>query len=330
MKSITKLLAQIVFLFFTGVSCSKKVNCEVHLVENNESMIVIPMKLNGRTHNFIWDSGTTISCIFGDILTDSDIEMSKDSLLFRLYQRKQDAVYYKTKKVNVQIGDGDFSSTFLVSDDFGGVDSVSGVIGQDIINLFYWEFDWSKNRVAISSAPFIINDTPVLTLESDKKSQKLPYVNLLLNDTTRYEFFIDTGMPGVDVKYEDLRLFYDFKLYTSGKEGLIIWNSFVSVLPNKMQINTNDAERGRVFDSIQINNFHIDKAYIVVDDHDFYKGISEVYVSLNFFKRFSRMYYDPFNHSVKLYIDTHPDHNLYSGKDIDEYFKLLHQTMRKS
>ena len=312
--------------------------------------VIIPITINGKSYRFLFDTGYSHSCISKSLAKNIGIKKSNLSVIGTPLQTKKEVTRATTEYLNWHIKDIKLNSQLIISDiPYLSVDNqLDGIIGQDIIIQYYWLFDFVNSTVQISSKPIEIENSPALSLEfnggtkpkysrrlnSNIRTEKpLPYCNILLNDTMSAIMMFDTGMH-MPVIYNNKRIVYDFMLVGT-KTTNFLW-SYLSncqkqdkIIISKQYITDQDTvtvESGQMIESLKLNDFGPITTLIKLDIDDFYKEKEELgisgYISANFMRRFSRMYYDPFSENIKFYKSDNDKEVVYTVEEIKDLLNI--------
>lgn len=170
MKNLVLIICFIPSLFYSQItSKTKSSNTETISFISDGGLIIFKGKINGIDANIMWDNGFSVSGI-NEILA-TDLKLSK-------LDTKIDGTNFNGKIIplnqffakSLQIGDKTVSNVKLLSVDlnFPTTLKIDAVLGADIINQFYWDFNFDENEITISKKlinkeftqkiPFIINE----------------------------------------------------------------------------------------------------------------------------------------------------------------------------
>ena len=297
-----------------------------------ENYIFIPITINGQTFRFLWDTGYSYSTISENFAKNISVKKTSTTREVATLQTKKIEIDTISEKIEWSIKSLKLNSQFTITDYFHFLPnhSLDGIIGQDIISQFCWFFDLINSTVQISSKPIKIEEEPSFSLNllySDAS-----YCNILFNDTISSLIFFDTGMDGILSRHENKQLKYDFMLISADTVNSL-WSYLHSLsisqkskhIFEKPHITNQDTIMipfCAIIDSLKIDDFEPFTTLVMHDVNDFYRskekqGISGV-ITTSFLKRFSKMYYDPFNKIIKFYKSDN-DKGLYTGQEIYEF-----------
>lgn len=298
------------------------------------SLILVPVTINGKTYDFLWDTGCTYSGISQKIFDQCNLTGSGDSILSSVFMTKKQTMYELTEPVNCSIGDIAVSRPLVRYYDIMPYapsettnNPIHGILGADVIHSFYWLFNLTGNNAIMSNEPIAIDEPAQLVLDFSQSPTKTLYCTVILNDTLKANMVLDTGMPG-SFAYcnspETIDFGYDFMVVTSDINKSL-W-PYLSKVQKKIKLFTavgEDRESGRVLDSLKINNFGPITTHIQLDVDDYHKSTNDKgvqgYITAMFMRRFSKMYYDPYANKIHLY-KSESDKGLYTGEELKELF----------
>ncbi|WP_279096855.1 aspartyl protease family protein [Bacteroides acidifaciens] len=179
----------ILTLLILLVSCSPKQETKYYFKEQEEEGWLIPVRIGEESYDFLFDTGSSSSCIEQKIALKLKLQ-TIDSLL--VYREKYKEITYHdlTEKITFSIADTPMNLSFYISD--------RNIIGTDIINKYHWSFNRSdttfqlqeknipiEKRVSdiVYKKKYHFNDTKV----------RVPVVDLLINDTISIPLLFDSG-----------------------------------------------------------------------------------------------------------------------------------------
>lgn len=288
------------------------------------NFITIQVEINGHNSVFIWDTGCWNTTINTNRAKELDIKLSDDIGVSRILQIKKEAKFKISKPTPIKVNNREVKVKLCVGDSYKNIfpDQIAGVIGQDVISQFYWDFDFMTNEFSASTAPFDIVEELALVLASGV-GMGLPFVTVSINNFINHNMFLDTGMEGVEVTYKNESLNFDIA-FVKDTLSSAIWKYLFNKHPTSVSIEAEGSpNKGKVLDSMCINNFSLGKAYVRLLSEPYFMEFNDrTYISMNFIRRFSRMYYNPFDNTIKLYINPQ-DTTRYTGAEIDEFFANL-------
>lgn len=307
-------------------------NSTVVNIEEHRNRILIPIKINNKIYTFLWDTGCDKSLISKHLLSECNIGKSGDSTRVLAFARKGVSGHCLTELTSFSIGDIDMNAVFVVDNstrlviDYDQF-AIDGVMGQDIIDQHSWSFDFRAQTVNISDRPTKVESPANFTLDFNiNPALRLPYCPVVFNDTLAELALFDSGMAGkVLAKNEKEEFVYADLLVTSQDTLTSLWFDIAACHDRyRMLTDTRDQVaiiQGGVMESLKINEFTPAATLIALDVDKNHQSTPLIYITANFMRRFSEMYYDPFNKKIYFY-KSDSDTGLYTGLEIEEFFRL--------
>lgn len=319
------IITLLAFLF--GCKSQRETTIELSRMGN---CILVPVTIDGHTFWFIWDTGFSHSCISQKLADSTGIERLDEKFKTRLLQTKQDAYFQWSRKSEWSMGNICFSTKFNIIDIMVNLNGeqilIDGVIGADIINQYYWHFDFLNKYAKLSTKADKPKEKPVLELDFSKSpANNIPFCSLVINDSISTMMIFDTGMEGTAFSFNNKKLCFDITVGLTDTT-----NSFWSYITNCqkqariIKEENTEIETGRIIDSFKINGYGPVSSFIKLDVDDFHKKDNEFgssgYISATFMRRFRAMDYDPFSKRITFY-KSDQDKGVYTGDEIEDFFK---------
>ena len=219
------------------VSCSPKQETKYYFKEQEEEGWLIPVRIGEESYDFLFDTGSSSSCIEQKIALKLKLQ-TIDSLL--VYREKYKEITYHdlTEKITFSIADTPMNLSFYISD--------RNIIGMDIINKFHWMFERSNTTFQLQEKKIPIQKRPSDIVYKKKyyfndAKIRIPIVDLLINDTISIPLLFDSGdiqiddfsyndesiatvLPVIKLKfYDDITNngFFQYVFKTYGKDAII-------------------------------------------------------------------------------------------------------------
>lgn len=291
-------------------SCLKQNTEQVEMSLKNfpqEMRLYIPVTIEDTILYFLWDTGSTYTTINRDIADKLKLSTIDKSSIVYVYQLHDSIPMQHTDYTKFRIGSNHIRTKLLIDDTVDSENS-NGVIGQNIINRYYWLFDLTNQEAVMSLKPCEPNSenyAESFTMSFSNNNNvysDLPFCNIKFNDTISLPIVFDSGMSGVLAK----EVGYDLFIMT--KDSTDNLSSFIRSLikPRRFEIETevgflpNTVSTGFLIDSVKLHDKMLRKVLIMYDVNDYYKE-SLCFISSYFIKRFSLLYYDPFNKQINMY-----------------------------
>ncbi len=150
-----------------------------------KTVIILPLKLNGVSKNFLFDTGADFSVIQRDSIFGKVSNVSGASKR----KMKMGEEYVKS----IKIGDVDFRNTFAQNVDLIGlkeqIPNLGGIIGQPIISKANWLIDYPNKKLRISNENLIDKTFETIKI---KREGGAPYTYISINGI-EYKVIIDFG-----------------------------------------------------------------------------------------------------------------------------------------
>jgi hypothetical protein len=172
----------------------EKIHFKLH-----RNQIIIPVTINGKTYNFIFDTGATV-CIFSDSLAN---KLKKTHHILAPgtddHQIEKTVNFYCTDSVSVQVG-----SLYFDNVGYGVVNldkfeqelciPIDGVLGVNILRKLNWEIDFFNQIINVSNKPFSANNYG-MKIHFKLFSSRTPEVIIVIG---RFSFYatLDMGSGG--------------------------------------------------------------------------------------------------------------------------------------
>jgi hypothetical protein len=266
--------------------------------------ILIPVNIADSIINFVFDTGSSISIFtHGDKpsklqLTDSCIKIVVLSKM-SIYTAKMS---YPVKiKFNEVLSQSNVSLAVFDTID----NSLPPIIGMNIINKFFWHFDFVNKTVTISKASLPVPEkSETLYYTTFEKIMAAANSVVRINNSS-FPIIMDTGYTIGHMEYDrdsienivqDTNVILSYM--TKDEENI---KSFVRQL-GRTEIHKYYNRHQMDFDTITINQFlNMDKSvsvYVLPELPQFYD--KKLFLTLNFFKQFEQMYIDTKKHTIYL------------------------------
>lgn len=150
-----------------------------------KSLILIPVKIDGQTKNFIFDTGANLSLMQRDTITGKIRKVSGAS--------KREIEFGDEIVNSAQIGNINFRDTYAVGGDLEGlkeqIPDFGGLIGQPIIKKANWLINYPSKSIEVSNKNLIDNSFQAIKIQIENG---LPYTFIKI-DGKSYKAIIDLG-----------------------------------------------------------------------------------------------------------------------------------------
>jgi hypothetical protein len=288
----------IFILMFLFCQCTDKTTTTLPFTYNEYGHIIIPVTVGDTVLNFVFDTGVSLSSI-GVLnkpsklqLTDSCVEVSMLVSVMKKDKERMSAPVDITFNDLVSAKNISFAVYDTITKDIA--DSVN-VIGMNIVNQFFWNFDFFKKLVTISTEPLVIPQNSH-SLSYFVNPHYTNFTSLKISDSS-FVANLDTGFATNIIKYDA----DSTKIIIADTNVILTYltKDESSVKAFAKRLNRDDADKYyhtyRInFDSISINkNWYKGKDVSIY----VYSVLPESYdkkliVTINFFKQYEQMYID--------------------------------------
>lgn len=328
-----KLALIVAAIFFMACKATTQ-QTTIPLIDSKTHHTVIPVSLNGHTYKFLWDSGTGLSYISQKAFMEIGADTINKYVQVTKFDSKVNQKCYYSDYIELGLGNIKLNVEFLIDADL----EFDGIIGSNVINLYSWLFDFTNHEVTIfdKSQDIELNNHEYIydfdIHYADQSTRVNPHIEIQLSDTISEIVCFDTGLAVSTLTNNEFSIYEDMKFHLSDSND---FNQFRQYIHNRYSRDTYDVMQpegpiGVLIRGTTLNNYDPHVLFVNVDFHSFYgrnywsvnsafglKG--GVTVGSGFLKRFSRMYYNPFDNTVKLYINAQ-DITRYTEAKIDEFF----------
>lgn len=324
-------LSSFTLLLLLLYSCCPRIKIEGSFSGKDVGGWYIPVQINGKNYNFLFDTGCSRSYISEQIVKELNLS-AIDSVTAFVGESRVITQHYGVGNIHFSINGVECSNTFLIYPT-----NEACILGMDFIKKYYWEFNQKDHS-------FIMSDHPIeLQKQAHDKSLEIKYryakfdtplVDLQINDTIFVTLKFDTGLSYGFVVTEDSSImvtpimnithydrdnyFAKYVYYLFEKDVILPGNSYSYYIPaNLMKIET-----------MPPSNFFIevtiDSIYREVRD-DGTIGL----LGLHFVRQFRTMYIDPVKQEFIFSVSPEDSSFIYKGEDVNRVKALREQARFK-
>lgn len=242
-----------------------------------KSLIVVPVVHNGKSQNFIFDTGAMVSMVRKDFKEGETLKVGGAS------KRKIDVGFENI--ASLKIGDADFKETFAATNPLKGLSDVvpdfGGFIGQPIISRANWLIDYPQKTLTISTSDLADDSYQSIKIN---RVEGAPYTTLTVKGVS-YKCIIDLGSSSTISIPEGTPLAaYVLSTYTFKDSEREVWTIGGSKLDKeKIGILPQFDLGGVFFENVELN----------------VKETSQLRVGMPFFKEY-KVYIDNTNGDYKI------------------------------
>ncbi len=318
-----------------GNSCRKKMQTSVNLFVDDpfyEHQLAFNLTINDSAYLFIWDTGSTQSCINDSIATSLGLNNEKKPVFGKtilINKSIEDTFYYQ--KIDFKLGDFSMNTHFLlggpvINHILSSDSHIKGLIGQDIISRFYWLFDLKAAKVIASKTPIPLGttkDMDILTLPfMPSQNGHDVVIKLKLDSLNSKEFTLDTGHRSfMDIDFFSKKN----RIYTALTVNDEIAEALQYKLPLKFT-NTESLKQLILCDSLRVNETLFNN--ICIANENYYT--KQNYITVNFIFLFDKMYYNPVDHEIKLISDKKNEGQIGNVGELIQGFKAAQQSIQST
>jgi hypothetical protein len=193
---------------------NKQVFEKIHF-KLHQDMVIIPVTINGKTYNFIFDAGAMT--IFSDSLAKNLTLTTSISLpITDANKIEQTMDFYCTD--SVQVGSLYFDNVgygVINLDNFEKVlcMRIDGLLGTNIFRLLNWEIDFSNQIISVSNKPFSVNNYAMKILFKESFGNRSPKIRIIMSKYGFYATFDRGYNEGIKIS--------DNLFFKSGKSSYL-------------------------------------------------------------------------------------------------------------
>jgi hypothetical protein len=286
----------VVLFVFIPISCKNTNKSTVcNLKYTNAGHILIPITIENKTIDFVFDTGSSSSLINIDDTANLDLSLVGGTQKVKTLYKEIECSITEKKSFKINNTLSGAKTQFLMKN--------LNIAGVDIINLFCWHFDFKKQKVNIykGNVDIMFDNYIELPYYWDGKYM---LTSLTLNDYVKCNAFIDLGCS-ITNEYGDraccvLRFFSK----NSGETHKIT---------EKLSYNLKEFKRNEIlygddkfitdifiYDSLKINNYIMSNCMIILNEYYKYSKNDYPLLTLDFFKQFEQMYIDTEHYTIYL------------------------------
>jgi hypothetical protein len=246
--------------------------------------------------NFVFDTGSSLSIFTRE---DKPSKLQLTDSCIKIVVLSKMSIYTAKISYPVEIKFNEVLSQSNVNlAVFDTIDnSLIPVIGMNIINEFFWHFDFINKTVTISKTPLTIPEKSEKLYYFTHRKYLTPANSIVRINNSNFPIIMDTGYTIGHMEYdddstenivEDTNVILSYM--TQDEENI---KSFAQKL-GKTEIHKYYNRHQMNFDTVTINQFlNMDKSvsvYVFPELPQFYD--KKLFLTLNFFKQFEQMYID--------------------------------------
>lgn len=314
-------------LLFFLISCNQKQEINYYFKEYDTEGWLIPVCIGKETYDFLFDTGSSHSCINQEVAQKIKIRTIGSKLVYT-EKYKKILRHDLAEELTFNIASTPISTSFHVSE--------HNIIGMDIIQKYHWEFDRFNKTFQLQKRAILIKKNPSDIIYkrkyrfNDMKVQ-VPTVDLLINDTISIPLLFDSGdahtysfkdnnkehiariSPIIRLKYYDNMNDNNFLRYTYDIHG---YDAVLHYMDSKTFL---------WLDSIAIDNLSPSSLYATIEVDSIYKTTQKQKfigaLTWHFISQFRTFYIDPEKQEFT-FIVSPQDSNIIRRVDIGDVDRL--------
>lgn len=172
--------------FISLFSCSPE-NTEIKF--DMKGCIFIPVTIKGKMHHFVFDTGASMTRLSASLIKELNVTAT-DSIPIKILIQKVVATCPIYAPISFGIGNLSAKSTFCTTPE-----ADLNIMGMDIISQFHWHFDFKTSGVKISKKEMNVDPLDSIRTVFHYENDPVMIVPVTFNDSIRYNFRFDTGIP---------------------------------------------------------------------------------------------------------------------------------------
>lgn len=202
---------------FQSGSISKEEFTETLNMELVKGVIIIPVKINGKTYRFLFDTGA-INSISEDMQEELGFKVLTTGTI-----KDSDNNRTKVKYVNIDslmIGGIAFYNQSSFVGDFKANPvlrcmNLDGILGSNVMRFCNWTIDYAKEEIVLTSQQFEESDIETFSIPFETDKQYNQFIKLKIGDKTISRVKVDYGSNGsLSIPNEAYKKLKDYKLIT--------------------------------------------------------------------------------------------------------------------
>lgn len=197
------LFFSIVLLISSNSLFSQAYFKEKFSTNDDTTLIIIPVNIDGETFSFLFDTGSQVNLLFDD--GSFDLTKARKTKIFNSNNESTNALLIK-KKIELQSLKIKKKSLCVVLNekpDFMKELNIHGILGANIINKFDWKIDFKKLEISriknIKKSSINISDSSFYKINTffDENYTLSTSINLKNDKNDSVTFIFDTGYTGI-------------------------------------------------------------------------------------------------------------------------------------
>jgi hypothetical protein len=184
-----------------------------------DNMVIIPVTINGKTYNFIFDTGASITFFSDSLAKNFKTTHSMSVPTTDADGIKQAMNFYLTDYTdNFQMGSLYFDNVgygVLNIDAFEDAicTHIDGILGDNILSLLNWEIDFSNKTIIVSKKPFSVDNYSMKIPFKKSFGARTPEIKMQMGKYVFYATFDMGNNGGIDIS--------DSIFFKSGKSSYV-------------------------------------------------------------------------------------------------------------
>lgn len=126
-------------------------------MHNYLDLIMVKVDIGGTEYDFMFDTGSDVSIISQDIITQMNLQVEKHCTIQDSKKRRKKTGLLAIPEI--QLGGISFQSTAAAIEDMSSLNnvlscySIDGILGTNFIRLAYWQIDYQNNTIKLTNDP---------------------------------------------------------------------------------------------------------------------------------------------------------------------------------
>lgn len=165
-----------------------------------KGMIYVPVQINDKTYNFIFDSGAFMNVISIELAAELNLEEGTTSNVKSSSGRKQESGFVALPSVS--INGVEFTNTGTIIQDLAGLNlflgchAIDGIIGNNLMRKGNWQIDYENQKIRFTDqADKLTFSDDAFFIPLSKKKWGNKHLPISINGEENYYTF-DTGFSG--------------------------------------------------------------------------------------------------------------------------------------
>jgi hypothetical protein len=269
--------------------------------------IYLKAKIGKETKYIGFDTGAEL-CGFNEIYNNSKI--TTDISVTDSHSKTKNVIIQKLNKLSFKNIDFEKVDYISMNKDiwknqcgiFFNQDSIAGVLGNNIINSFVWDFDMLNKTLKISEKAELQNISKASIIHLFKRGKKSWFIKIKVNGK-RKNVTLDSGSDATLTIKDSIGLSenYNYEIGYSNSKGLFSFNDCYKKKDSSQNVTKTHSRKRKIFADISISNNNFED--VVIED------ISNLnLIGIPLFWEYERVVLDFLNGKMFLFNKNHSVH----------------------